>query len=386
MHLAKRVQGIKASSTLVITAQAKKMRQEGSDIVNFAAGEPDFDTPNQIKESAIKAIKDGFTKYTPSTGIPELKKAIQDKLLKDNKLQYDAEQIAVSSGAKHCLFNLVQALVDDEDEVLIPSPYWVSYVEMVKFANGAPIILKTKKEDSFKLSAEILAASITKKSKLLILNSPSNPAGYIYSKQELIDIADIVVKNNLFVISDEIYEKLIYDNSQHISIASLNKKIYDLTFVVNGVSKAYSMTGWRIGYLAGNKDVVAAIKKIQDHSTSNPSSISQKAALSALTSDKEVLEKMREEFEARRNAMMGYFDRMKLEYVRPQGAFYIFCDISSSGMDSLRFSTKFLEEKHVATIPGVAFGDDRYVRFSFATNRERIEEGMRRLESFLNKE
>ncbi|MEK6715166.1 MAG: pyridoxal phosphate-dependent aminotransferase [Candidatus Omnitrophota bacterium] len=382
--LAKRARDIEPSSTLAITARAKKMRKDGLDVVNFAAGEPDFDTPQYIKEAAISSIEEGFTKYTPSSGIGELKAAIQKKLKSDNNLDYELEQIVVSCGAKHSLFNIIQVLVDKGEEVIIPSPYWVSYLEMVKFAQGKPVIIKAEKKDSFKLSALALSKNITKKSKLLILNSPSNPAGYIYTKKELEALAEVCVKNKLFVISDEIYEKLIYGNNRHVSIASLNKDIYRLTFVVNGVSKAYSMTGWRIGYLAGDKEIVEATARLQDHSTSCPSSISQKAALAALSSGDEFIDKMRLEFESRRNLMLAGLDKLGLEYIKPEGAFYVFVDISKTKMPSWDFCNKFLEEKYVAAIPGGAFGNDNYVRFSFATSPEQIEKGIQRLREFLS--
>ncbi|PIQ88343.1 MAG: aspartate aminotransferase [Candidatus Omnitrophica bacterium CG11_big_fil_rev_8_21_14_0_20_42_13] len=383
-YLSKRSQQINPSSTLSITARAKKMRQEHIDVVSFAAGEPDFDTPDQIKQAAIDAIKSGFTKYTPSSGIFELKSAIQKKFRLDNNLNYDIDQIVVSNGAKHSLFNLMQALIAEGDEVIVPSPYWVSYVEMVKFCGGVPAIVKTNKSCSFKLDGDSLKKSITKKTKALILNSPSNPVGYTYARNELEDIAEVCIKNKLFVISDEIYEKLIYENGRHISIASINDDIYKRTFVVNGVSKAYSMTGWRIGYMAGDKTAVEAISKIQDHSTSNPCSISQKAALAALSLDSSVVDVMRKEFESRRDYMLVLLDEAGMEYIKPQGAFYVFCDISKTGLNSFDFSSRFLTEKHVASIPGSAFGDDGYVRFSFATSKEQIEKGIKRLREFLD--
>ncbi|MDP1853134.1 MAG: pyridoxal phosphate-dependent aminotransferase [Candidatus Omnitrophota bacterium] len=382
--LAQRVKDIEPSSTLAITARAKKMRQEGLDVISFAAGEPDFDTPQYIKDAAIKALAEGFTKYTPSSGIPELKKAIQKKFKLDNSLDYEPEQIIVSCGAKHSLFNIIQVLVDKNAEVLIPSPYWVSYLEMVKFAQGKAVILKTDSRNSFKLNAEILSKNITKKTKLLILNSPSNPAGCVYKREELDDIAQICVKNKLWVLSDEIYEKLIYENNKHISIATLNNDIYKLTFVVNGVSKAYSMTGWRIGYLAGDKEAVEATARLQDHSTSNPCSISQKAALAALSSDNGFIDKMRLEFEERRNLMLSELDKIGLDYIKPEGAFYVFLDISKAKIGSWEFCDKFLAEKYVAVIPGAAFGNDNYVRFSFAASMPEIKKGLERLREFIS--
>lgn len=381
--LAARARDIEASSTLAITAKAKYMRGEGIDVVSFAAGECDFDTPQYIKDAATGALSEGFTKYTPSSGIPELKKAIQKKFKSDNGLDYDLSQIIVSCGAKHSLFNIIQVLVDRGDEVIIPSPYWVSYLEMVKFAQGKAKITLTKKENSFKLNAGDLEKNITKKTKLLILNSPSNPTGCVYNKEELNDLARICVKNKIFVVSDEIYENLIYDNNKHISIASLSNDIYKLTFVINGVSKAYSMTGWRIGYLAGDKDIIDAVGRLQDHSTSNPCSISQKAALAALSGDNEFCAKMRLEFEERRNLMLSGLDKLKMGYIKPEGAFYVFMDIAKTKMNSWDFCDKFLGQKYVAAIPGVAFGNDNYVRFSFATSKEQIEKGIKRLGEFI---
>lgn len=282
MNLSQRVREISESPTLAITSRVKQLKKDGFDVINFAAGEPDFDTPQEIKQAAIKAINDGFTKYTPSTGIPELKKAISEKFRNDNSIEHRTDQIIVSSGAKHSLYNSLQAVLDKGDEVVIPKPYWVSYPEMVRLAEAKPVFLETEVRNNFKIEPKKLEKAITKKTKALILNSPSNPTGVIYSKEELKDIADICVKNKIIVISDEIYEKLIYDNQKHVSIASLGKDIYDLTITINGVSKAYSMTGWRIGYLGASEEIVKAIKKIQDHSTSNPVSISQMAALAAL--------------------------------------------------------------------------------------------------------
>jgi aspartate aminotransferase len=384
VNLANRIKKINPSPTLAISAKAKKLKSEGKDVINFGAGEPDFDTPDFIKEKAIEAIKAGFTKYTPTTGTAELKQLIVDKFKKDNNLHYDTNQVVVSCGAKHSIFNIILALIEQGDEVIIPSPFWVSYPEMVNLCEGQVKFLETKAENEFKLKAQELKKNITAKTKLLILNSPSNPCGSVYSAQELEEIAQICVGKNICVISDEIYEKLIYDGLKHVSIASLNKDIYDLTITVNGVSKAFSMTGWRIGYLAGPAKIVQAISGIQDHSTSNPASISQKAAIAALSANNDFSQKMCQEFQKRRDYIIARLDKIKqITYVKPKGAFYIFCNICASRLKSMEFSSRLLEEKFVALIPGEGFGRDDYVRISFATSLADIEKGMDRIEEWL---
>lgn len=384
MPLAKRVKDLSPSSTLRITSLANKLLQDGIDVVSFGAGEPDFDTPDFIKEAAVEAIRSGFTKYTPSTGTPEIKKAIQEKFKKENNLNYSTEQIVVSSGAKHCLFNIILAIIEEGDEVIIPVPYWVSYPEMVKVAAGKVKFFKPEAGNNFKITADGLKKAISAKTRLLILNSPSNPAGSVYTRDELEDIAKVCVENKIYVISDEIYEKLIYDNLSHTSIAGLNDKILDLTFTVNGVSKAYSMTGWRIGYFAGPQEIVNAVKNLQDHSTSNPCSISQKAALAALTASDEWTGNMRKELLKRRDYLIQRIDNIPdLSYIRPQGAFYLFCNISQTGLKSQDFSFALLNEERVALIPGDAFGCDDYVRFSFATSIDKIKKGIDRLERWV---
>jgi aspartate aminotransferase len=383
-RLAERIRKINPSSTLAITAKAKKLKAEGRDIVNFSAGEPDFDTPGFIKEAAISAINAGFTKYTPTAGIPELKQLIAEKFKKDNSLEYTPDQIIVSCGAKHSIFNALLVLVDKGDEVIIPSPYWVSYPEMVNLCQGVPHFVKTTAKNNFKITIEELKRNINKDTKALILNSPANPTGSVYTKDELTEIARLCVEKKIFVISDEIYEKLIYDGLRHYSIAGLGKDIYDLTLTVNGVSKTYAMTGWRIGYLAGPPDIVEAISKLQDHSTSNPASISQKAAEAALRATDDFSQKMREEFQKRRDIMLARLEEIdKLKFISPQGAFYVFCDISATGLDSLTFANRLLEEASVSLIPGHGFGRDDYVRLSFATGIEQIEKGMQRISDWL---
>jgi len=380
-----RVKNIVGSSTLAITAKAKTLKAQGYDVVNFAAGEPDFDTPDSIKAAAIKAIETGFTKYTPTIGTIELREAIAKKFQRDNNLNYKASQIIVSCGAKHSLFNIIQVLADSGEEVLIPSPYWVSYPEMVKLAGATAKFLKTSAKTNFKITPQQLSENITRSTKLLILNSPSNPTGMLYSKKELEQIAEICVKNNTFVISDEIYEKLIYDTSPYTSIGSLNKDIFDLTITVNGVSKAYSMTGWRIGYCAGRQDIMEYIQKLQDHSTSNPTSISQAAALEALQASEENVLSMRNAFKKRCEIMTSALDKIsEISYIKPQGAFYVFCDFSRLG-DSETTAKRILDEVNVAVIPGDSFGAPGFLRLSFATSEERIQEGIKRIAEWIRK-
>jgi len=386
INFASRTKKVSPSPTLAISAKAKKLKSEGKDVINFSAGEPDFDTPDFIKEKAIEAIKAGFTKYTPTTGIPELKQAISEKFKKDNALEYSPGQIVVSCGAKHSIFNILFALIEKGDGVIIVSPYWVSYPEMVNLCEGEVQLIKTRPENNFKFTPAELKKNINAKTKLLILNSPSNPCGSVYSKEELERIAEICVAKNIWVLSDEIYEKLVYDGLKHYSLASLNQDIYNLTATVNGVSKAYSMTGWRLGYLAGPPELVRRICDIQDHSTSNPASISQKAALAALQADSDFTKNMCAEFQKRRDYIVSRLDKIKkLSYVKPQGAFYIFIDISGCKMGSLEFASRLLDETFVAVVPGKAFGMDNYVRISFATSLAQIEKGMNRIEEWLKK-
>ncbi len=383
LKINRRVSQLVASSTLAITARAKELRQQGVDVVNFAGGEPDFDTPDVIKQAAIAAINDGLTKYTPSIGTLELREQIVKKFKEENNINYDVSQIAVSCGAKHSLFSIVQVLVDEGDEVLIPAPYWVSYPEMVKLAGGVPKIISTSAQTRFKLTAQQLSESISDNSKVLILNSPSNPTGMLYSKEELEAIAEVCVKNNLFVISDEIYEKIIFDTDIYTSIASLGDDIYRLTITVNGVSKAYSMTGWRIGYCAGDKEIIGYVKKIQDHSTSNPSSISQAAALEALRAAGKDALMMAAEFKKRRDIITSGMDEIPgISYIKPEGAFYLFCDFSKFG-DSIETAKSILDEVNVAVIPGDGFGAPGFMRMSFATSSEKIKEGVKRISDWV---
>ncbi|MCK5214926.1 MAG: pyridoxal phosphate-dependent aminotransferase [Candidatus Omnitrophica bacterium] len=381
----KRIQGVAPSSTLAITARAKELRVQGCDVVNFAGGEPDFDTPDAIKKAAIQAMEKGQTKYTPSIGTPDLRKAIAEKFKKDNQLKYDPAQIAVSCGAKHSLYCIIQVLVDAGDEVLIPSPYWVSYPEMVKLAGGTPVFVPTTVETNLKVTPELLNAQITANTKVLILNSPSNPTGMLYRKDELTAIVDVCLKNNIYIISDEIYEKLIYDTTSYTSVASLSPEAYENTITVNGVSKAFSMTGWRIGYCAGKKEIIGFIKKFQDHSTSNPCSISQAAALEAIKSPEKIITAMRDKFKSRRELIMSGIDAIDtVSYIKPEGAFYLFCDVSKLG-NSMDVAKRILDEVNVAMIPGEGFGAPGFVRLSFATSAERIKEGTKRIADWVKK-
>ena len=385
-RLAERLKKINPSSTLAITSKAKKLKSEGKDIVNFAAGEPDFDTPDFIKDAGIEAIKSGFTKYTPTTGTLELKKLICQKFKKDNSLEYSPDQIIVSNGAKHSIYNALMVLLNRSDEVLISMPYWVSYPEMVNLCEATPRFIKTTAENNFKISVTDFVKHITPKTKVLILNSPSNPAGSVYSRSELEAIAKVCVDKNIFVISDEIYEKIIFGGLVHESIAAFNKDIYNLTVTVNGLSKSHSMTGWRIGYLGAPLDVANAISNLQDHSTSNPNSIAQKAAVAALSTSEEFTHKLCQEFAQRRDYLAARLKTIKgLSFCLPQGAFYMFCDISKTGLDSLTFAKRLLDEEYVSVIPGVSFGMNDHIRISFATSTAELQKGMDRIEKWVAK-
>ncbi len=385
--ISQQAKNISPSATLAINAQAKAMKKQGIDVISFAAGEPDFDTPPNIKQAAIQAIKSGFTKYTPTSGIPELKQVIAEKFQRDNGLNYTPSQILVSNGAKHCLYNIFQALLDPGDEVLIPVPYWVSYEEEVKLAGGRCIFVPAN--SNFKINQKVLNKFMTLKTKALIINSPANPTGVVYEKKELQEISKFCLKNKIYVISDEIYEKLIY-GKKHYSIAALNKDIYGLSIIVNGVSKTYAMTGWRIGYCAGPEDLIKAASALQDHSTSNPNSIAQKAALAALAGSQASVTKMKKEYLKRRNYMANRLNQMKnISAHRPDGAFYVFVDVSNLYTKEIPGSTAFCEKLlskyYVAAVPGIAFGDDRFIRLSFATGMQAIKKGLDRLEEFVNK-
>ncbi|MBE0415138.1 MAG: pyridoxal phosphate-dependent aminotransferase [Dehalococcoidia bacterium] len=395
MVLSKRAQSIGPSPTLGLTARAKAMKAEGIDVIGFGAGEPDFDTPMHIKEEAKRALDEGFTKYTPTSGIPELKQAICKKFKEDNGLDYEPSQVIVSCGAKHCIYNAVQVLCEEGDEVILPAPYWVSFPEQIRLAGAKPVIIGTKEEDRFKLPPPILSKYITNRTKLLILNSPCNPTGTAYSKEELQKIAEILVAEGIWVISDEIYEKIVYDGFQQVSIASLNPKIKDLTIVVNGVSKTYSMTGWRIGYAAGDKQVIGAMSNLQDHSTSNPTSFAQKAAVVALSGTQEPVTQMVIEFKKRRDYIIERLNQIPgITCLLPQGAFYAFPNISKvlgrvcDGQvieNSTLLAEMLLTQAKVAVVPGSAFGADNYLRLSYATSMDNIAEGSKRIKEWIKK-
>ncbi|MDP8299545.1 MAG: pyridoxal phosphate-dependent aminotransferase [Candidatus Tantalella remota] len=386
MRLSEKLLSVEPSATLVITSKAKAMRAAGEDVIILAAGEPDFDTPDVIKDAAIKAIKDGFTKYTPAAGTKTLKEAICSKLKKDNGLGYATDEIVISCGAKHSIYNVLLAICNPGDEVLIVSPYWVSYPEMAKLAGAVPKILKTTLESGFKVSADDIKAALTDKTRAIIINSPSNPAGVVYSEDELKAVAAVCVEAGITIISDEIYEKILYDGREHVSIASLSDEARALTVTINGVSKSHSMTGWRIGYMAGDKKIAGLVSTLQSQSTSNPCSISQAAAECALTVDldKDIKDNS-DMFQKRRDFLVNCItDGSTIRPLAPEGAFYLFCDISDYGLDSMTFAKRLLEETKVAVIPGGPFGDDRFVRISFATDLKTIEEGAERIKKWAN--
>jgi len=394
MMLSKKAMEISPSLTLAITAKAKKMKAEGIDVIGFGAGEPDFNTPKNIQQAAIKAIEAGQTRYTAASGIIELKEAVVNKFKKDNNLTYKTSQIIISTGAKQCLANIFQSILNPGDEVLIGAPYWVSYPELVQLADGVPTFVETEESNSFKLTIESLEKAVTKKTKAMILNSPNNPTGTAYTKEELEKIATFAQKHDIIIISDEIYEKLLYGESGHISIASLSEDAYNRTIVINGVSKAYAMTGWRIGYAAASEKITSLMSNIQSHTTSNPCSISQYASVEALNGDQSEVEKMKQEFKKRRDFMVDKINSINnLSCVKPEGAFYVMVNISKvlnkevDGKiikDSLTFSDLLLEKEKVAVIPGIAFGVDDFIRLSYATSMENIEKGLNRIEDFVN--
>jgi aspartate aminotransferase len=385
MELSERIMGIKPSATLAITSKAKAMKSKGIDVISFGAGEPDFDTPQYIKEAAKQAIDKGKTKYTLSIGTLELREAICKKLLDFNNLEYKPEDIVVSNGAKHSLYNIFQAICNKGDEVVIISPYWVSYFEMISVAGATPVVVAASWADGFKVSLDNLAAALTDKTKAIIINSPLNPAGSVYSKDELKGIFGLLKGKQIRIISDEIYERLIYDGLKCVSIASLSEESRDATIIVNGVSKTYSMTGWRIGYIASNdRALTKAIKNLQDHSTSNPSSISQEAALTALTKEDSSVEDMKKKFEKRRDYMVERIKGIdKISCVKPMGAFYCFVDMKEVNKNTLELAERLLDEAKVAVVPGEAFGTPGYIRLSFAASMENIKEGLDRIERWL---
>ncbi|MEH2189215.1 MAG: pyridoxal phosphate-dependent aminotransferase [Nostoc sp.] len=384
MKLAARVSQVTPSLTLAIAAKAKALKAEGIDVCSFSAGEPDFDTPAHIKAAAIKALDEGKTKYGAAAGEPKLREAIAHKLKIDNGLDYKSENVIVTNGGKHSLYNLIVALIDPGDEVIIPAPYWLSYPEMVTLVGGVSVIIPTDATTGYKITPEQLRKAITPKTKLFILNSPSNPTGMVYTPDEIKALAQVVVDADIFVVSDEIYEKILYDGAEHISIGSLGKEIFDRTLISNGFAKAYSMTGWRIGYLAGPVEIIKAASTIQGHSTSNVCTFAQYGAIAALQSSQDCVEEMRQAFAKRRQVMLDRLNAIPgLSTAKPDGAFYLFPDISKTGLKSLEFCDALLEQHQVAVIPGIAFGADDNIRLSYATDMATIEKGMDRLEKFV---
>ena len=383
MDLSSNAVQLTPSLTLAIDSKAKAMRAEGIDVCGFGAGEPDFDTPEHIKEAAIKALQEGFTKYTPSAGIPELRTAISEKFSKDNSIDYKPNQVIVSNGAKQSCFNAILACCEPGDEVIIPAPYWLSYPDMVKLVGADPVIVQTKASNAYKMTAEEFENAMTPRTKMVIINSPGNPTGSVYTREELEALVEVALTEDIFILSDEIYEKLIYDDASHVSVASLSKEAYDLTITVNGFSKAYAMTGWRLGYLGAPESIAKVIDSLQSHSTSGPNSFAQKGAVAALKGSQQCVTDMRDEFNVRREYM---YERLaaipNVSTVKPLGAFYMLADISKFGLSSTNFADRLLSKAEVAVVPGVAFGDDKTVRLSYATDLETIKTGLDRIEQF----
>ncbi|ARI77280.1 pyridoxal phosphate-dependent aminotransferase [Halobacillus mangrovi] len=391
MQLADRVQSLTPSSTLAITAKAKALKAEGHDVIGLGAGEPDFNTPSFILEAAKRAMDEGKTKYTPAGGIPELKNAITAKLKRDQELTYTNEQIIVTTGAKHALFTLFQVLLNEGDEVIVPAPYWVSYPEQIKLAQGKPVIVTADESNDFKVTPEQLKQSITPKTKAVIINSPSNPTGMMYSKEELEAIGQVCLENDVLIVSDEIYEKLIYTDENHVSIAQISEELYDQTVIINGVSKSHSMTGWRIGFAAGNKTIIKAMSNMASHSTSNPTSVAQYAALAAYTATEEKVDEMKRAFKERLDVLYSLLVEIPgVECAKPSGAFYLFPNVKKAvetcGYEDVDSWVKaLLDEEKVALVPGSGFGSPDNVRLSYATSLDQLEEAAKRIKDFVQK-
>lgn len=393
MQFSKKFESIAPSPTLAIDSKFKEMKAQGYDVVGFGAGEPDYDTPNHIKQAAIDAILAGKTKYTPASGTMELKKAVCDKFLRDNGLSYEPSNIVVSNGAKHSLINAFGAILNPGDEVIVPAPYWVSYPEMIKYNDGVPVILHTTEENSFKFTADMLENAITPKTKALVLNSPSNPTGMVYDESELRDIADVCLKHDLYIISDEIYEHLVYGGAKHISVASFSEEIKERTIIVNGLSKTYAMTGWRIGFTASNAKIAKLMSNVQSHTTSNPNSIAQEAAVAALNGPTDDLKEMIKQFDIRRQYMVRRMNEIEgVSCKEPMGAFYVMMNIEKLLGKTIKgkliknaddFADIFLETELVALVPGTGFDAPCHVRWSYATSMDNIREGLDRLEKLL---
>ncbi|HZM03197.1 MAG TPA: pyridoxal phosphate-dependent aminotransferase [Candidatus Saccharimonadales bacterium] len=382
--ISRRAAVLTPSITLAIDAKAKQMKADGIDVVGFGAGEPDFATPKHITEAAIKALQEGFTKYTPSSGIPELRQAAADKFKRDNGLSYQPSQIIISCGGKHSCCNVILATCNPGDEVIIPAPYWLSYPEMVRLAEGTPVIIETSDKTEFKITPEQLRAAITPRTRLFILNSPSNPTGSLYTRDEIKALGDVCVEKDVLIMSDEIYEKLVYDGAEHASVASFSPAHFERTIIVHGLAKAYSMTGWRIGLTAAPAPIAKAIDAIQSHSTSNPTSFAQKGAVAALNGPQDHIAIWRAEFARRRAYAWKKLNSIpNVSCVNAKGAFYLFPNISKTGLKSMDFAAQLLEKEKVAVIPGLAFGADEYVRISYATSMENLEKGLDRMEKFI---
>ncbi|MFZ0435219.1 MAG: pyridoxal phosphate-dependent aminotransferase [Chthoniobacterales bacterium] len=383
MDLASRVSELTPSLTLAIDSKAKAMRAEGIDVYSFGAGEPDFDTPEHIKAAAIEALNAGFTKYTPSSGTPELRAAISEKFKRDNGLEYKPSEIIVSNGAKQSCYNAIMAVCGEGDEVIIPAPYWLSYPDMVRLAGAEPVIVQTTQENDWKMTPQQFEEAMSPRTKMVIINSPGNPTGSVYTKEELRALVEVAADEEIMILSDEIYESLTYDGAEHVSVASLTPEAKDLTITVNGFSKAYAMTGWRLGYLGAPEKIAKAIDSMQSHSTSGPCSFAQKGGLAAITGSQQCVADMREEFNIRREYM---FERLSAIHnvtaVKPKGAFYMLANISKLGMTSTNFADRLLSKANVAVVPGIAFGDDRVVRLSYATGLDVIKPGLDRFEDF----
>jgi aspartate aminotransferase len=383
MELSPRIAHLTPSLTLSIDSKAKALRAEGVDVCSFAPGEPDFDTPEHIKAAAITALENNFTRYTAVAGIPELRQAISQKFLTENQLDYQPEDIIVSNGAKQSCFNAIMACVGEGDEVIIPAPYWISFPEMVRLAGAEPVIVPTTAANNWKITAADFENAMSPRTKMIIINSPGNPTGAVYTKEELRAIAEVAADEEIFILSDEIYEKLVYDEAQHVSIASVTPEARDLTITVNGFSKGYAMTGWRLGYLGAPKKIARAIESLQSHSSSNACSFAQYGALAALQNSQQCVADMREEFNIRREYMFSRLHKMhQISVTKPSGAFYILADIAKFGMSSTNFADRLLSKSNVAVIPGIAFGNDKTIRLSYAVGMDVIKEGLDRLEAF----
>ena len=384
MEPSSRVQELTPSLTLSIDSKAKAMKAEGQDVVGLGAGEPDFDTPEHIKAAAMGSLDAGFTKYTPSSGIPELRAAISEKLKTENNLDYKPSQIIVNCGAKHSCFNAMLATLEPGDEVIIPAPYWLSYPEMVKLIGAVPVFVPTKAENKYKITPDEFRDAMTPRTKMIVINTPGNPTGSVYTENELAGLADVALDEDILILSDEIYEKLIYGDAKHVSVATLSKDVYNLTLTVNGFSKPYAMTGWRLGYVAAPEWAAKAIDSLQSQTTSNANSFAQKGALAAYKGPQDCVANMVAEYDARRQLVISHVEKIKkISFTRPEGAFYILLNIAQTGLTSSVFAERLLDKQNVAVVPGIAFGDDETIRISYATSRENIEKGLKRLADFV---